>query len=260
MVIDSLPPGVTLVSIKSANPGMTGEARIVGNQIIWTFQRSLAAGEEVAFEIVVRVTADVPDGAILANLATISDDGRYGTDATHATDNSAMDVDAVAALPPVEPFFYAYDVFHDFGNEARDLRKGLLFPEAPPTFERAPLLPLMPIYSGEADPGATLVVSVFNVRGEPIGSQTVVVDAGGNWMATSRARRSTTSRAMCRSPKSPRPTAFPTEPGTTCALTFRPRSIPAISSPKRWAATCSTAAPRRSSAASAWRTRCNSAW
>ena len=29
---------------------------------------------------------------------------------------------------------------------------------------------------------ATLVVSVFDVRGEPVGSQTVIVDAGGNWM------------------------------------------------------------------------------
>ena len=184
VVIDSLPPGVTLVSVTSGNPGMTGEARIVGNQIIWSFQRPLAAGEEVAFEIVVRVNADVADGTILANLANIQDDGRYGADAFNRGDNAAMDSDSVSVLPPAEPFRYACDVFHDFGNEARDLPKGLLFPEAPPTFERMPLLPLMPIYSGEADPGATLVVSVFNVRGEPIGSQTVVVDAGGNWMAT----------------------------------------------------------------------------
>ncbi len=184
VVIDSLPPGVILVSVKSGNPGMSGEPVIVGNQIIWTFQRALAVGEEVAFEIVARVSDSVPDGAILTNLASISDDGRYGADAISVADNASMDLDAVWAPPPVEPFRYAYDVFHDFGNDERDLRKCLLFPEAPRTFERAPLLPLMPIYSGEADPGATLVVSVFNVRGEPIGSQTVVVDAGGNWMAT----------------------------------------------------------------------------
>jgi hypothetical protein len=40
------------------------------------------------------------------------------------------------------------------------------------------------MYSGEADPGATLVVSLFNAKGENIGSQTVVVDAGGNWLAS----------------------------------------------------------------------------
>jgi hypothetical protein len=47
----------------------------------------------------------------------------------------------------------------------------------------APLLPLMPIYSGSADPGATLVISLYNARGEQIGVQTVIADAGGNWLA-----------------------------------------------------------------------------
>ena len=96
-------------------------------------------------------------------------------------DNASMDIDATLAPPKTG---YVWDVFHDFGKEAHDQRAGLLFPEEPRAFERAPLLPLMPIYSGEADPGATLVVCVFNVRGEPIGTQTIVADAGGNWLAT----------------------------------------------------------------------------
>lgn len=49
---------------------------------------------------------------------------------------------------------------------------------------RPALLPLAPIYSGEADPGSTLVLVVYNANGDQIGEQTVVVDTGGNWMAT----------------------------------------------------------------------------
>jgi len=63
-------------------------------------------------------------------------------------------------------------------------------PRAVPGF-RAParrILPPMerffqPLYSGTAEPGATLAVDLYNAQGERIGSQTVVTDVGGNWMA-----------------------------------------------------------------------------
>ena len=181
VVVNTLPPGVTLVSMTSANPGLTGEAQVVGNQIVWTFTRALAPGEKVAFQIVVRVNADMADRTILPNLATIMDDGRYGPDAVNPNDNTALDTDIVLAATP---FIYAYDSFHQFTIGGIDLRAAMPVPDAPRVFERAPLLPLMPIYSGEADPGATLVVTVYNARGASIGTQTVVVDAGGNWMAT----------------------------------------------------------------------------
>jgi len=49
---------------------------------------------------------------------------------------------------------------------------------------RSPLLPLAPIYSGKADPGSTLVITMIGSLGQVVGEQTVVVDAGGNWLAT----------------------------------------------------------------------------
>jgi hypothetical protein len=49
---------------------------------------------------------------------------------------------------------------------------------------REPILPLAPIYSGEADPGSTLVIELYNANGDRVGEQTVVVDAGGNWLAS----------------------------------------------------------------------------
>jgi hypothetical protein len=45
------------------------------------------------------------------------------------------------------------------------------------------MLPLAPIYSGSANPGATLVLDLYNANGIHLGSTTVVADSGGNWLA-----------------------------------------------------------------------------
>ncbi len=39
------------------------------------------------------------------------------------------------------------------------------------------------LYSGTAEPGSTLEVSVYGVGGELLGANSVIVDAGGNWQA-----------------------------------------------------------------------------
>jgi uncharacterized repeat protein (TIGR01451 family) len=77
---------------------------------------------------------------------------------------------------------YAYDAFNNFASvrSAGTFESGLKSPDV----YRAPLLPLAPVYSGEADPGSTLVLTLYNTKGEIIGTQTVVADAGGNWLAS----------------------------------------------------------------------------
>ncbi len=40
-----------------------------------------------------------------------------------------------------------------------------------------------PLYSGTAEPGATLSVEIYDAQGNLIGSKAAVVDAGGNWLA-----------------------------------------------------------------------------
>jgi len=40
-----------------------------------------------------------------------------------------------------------------------------------------------PLFSGTGEPGAMIRVDLYDVRNDPIGSATVPVDAGGNWMA-----------------------------------------------------------------------------
>jgi hypothetical protein len=82
----------------------------------------------------------------------------------------------------VTPFTFSFDSFNNFGAPARPPGSDLTGQGI--DVYRAPLLPLAPIYSGEADPGSTLVITMYNANGENIGTQSVVADAGGNWMVS----------------------------------------------------------------------------
>jgi hypothetical protein len=79
---------------------------------------------------------------------------------------------------------FSFDSFNNFARAEID-QPGVIGDHTvgSPDIYRQPILPLAPIYSGEADPGSTLVLTLHNTKGEIIGTQTVVVDAGGNWMA-----------------------------------------------------------------------------
>jgi hypothetical protein len=89
--------------------------------------------------------------------------------------------------PAPAPFVFAFDTFHNFSSGESPashpffpaLAKGL----QPIDVFGPALLPLAPIYAGEADPGSTLVIEIYNANGVRIASQTVLADAGGNWLA-----------------------------------------------------------------------------
>ena len=178
VISDTLPPGLRLVS--ASNGGQLTDGRVVWNL------GDLAPG--ATFQLSVRVVVEsAASGKNVINTVTIAD--RFGSpeDLTPA-DNSATDSTRIA------PFdLFAYDTFHNFGSRAH--RPGSLPLLGPIDVSREALLPLAPVYSGEADPGATLVVSLYNAKGEEIGSQTVMADAGGNWLTafTSSTMRDTPS-------------------------------------------------------------------
>jgi|GEM_PF-711832 len=67
--------------------------------------------------------------------------------------------------------------FHSPSEEQRYVGVG------PIDVYRPAVLPLMPVYSGTSNPGATMVIDLYNANGEKVGSQTVTADAGGNWLA-----------------------------------------------------------------------------
>ena len=81
-----------------------------------------------------------------------------------------------------EPFVFAFDSFNNFANSNSDRNEVSPWISSIDIWGPA-MLPLAPIYSGAANPGATLVIDLYNANGVHIGSQTVIADAGGNWLA-----------------------------------------------------------------------------
>jgi hypothetical protein len=47
-----------------------------------------------------------------------------------------------------------------------------------------PPLPVSPVYTGMAEPGTTLFLSLFDSQGNQVGFQTVMADTAGNWLAS----------------------------------------------------------------------------
>jgi hypothetical protein len=82
---------------------------------------------------------------------------------------------------------YFYNVFENFlpyqADPEDEERLSYLLTPPDPAEGILPILPVVPIYSGHAEPGSTIVVEIKNVHGATIGTETVVADAGGNWMA-----------------------------------------------------------------------------
>jgi hypothetical protein len=146
----------------------------VGAQVLWNLG-DLAPG--ATFQLTVTVLAEAPAGGKVAlNRVTITDRFGGGADPT-PLNNAATDARNIAVAHA-----FAFDGFNNFASHGR--RGGPLPLIGTTDIFREALLPLAPMYSGEADPGATLVVSLYNAKGENIGAQTVVVDAGGNWLAS----------------------------------------------------------------------------
>ena len=167
VISDALPPGLTFVSADSGG-------HLEGGRVVWNIA-SLQPGETFTFQVIVKVTS-VPGGGAsgtVTNTATISDNVQTFEDPTPDNNRSSVTAAIQAA--------FAFDGFRNFAAAAADSAwPGLSSSDV----TREALLPLAPIYSGEADPGSTLVIALHNAKGENIGSQTVVVDAGGNWLAS----------------------------------------------------------------------------
>jgi hypothetical protein len=83
--------------------------------------------------------------------------------------------------PPVEPAGLVIDAFfmhRQFGEEQFPFDRWLeiSYPMPP--------LPVSPIYTGLAEPGTTLVLTIYDSAGNQIGNQTIMADTAGNWLAS----------------------------------------------------------------------------
>jgi hypothetical protein len=71
---------------------------------------------------------------------------------------------------------YQYTEGEDGGTDE------MYFGAALPEYERLPKR-FQPLYTGTAQPGATLAIDILGPGGEVLGSTSTMVDAGGNWVA-----------------------------------------------------------------------------
>ena len=184
------------VTTTAADCGPTLEVSFDGGAT-WTVTASatIAAGNTT-----VLVRTPIADDALVESTESFSLTATVTAGPTRNTASKGtgtiVDNDSAPPVPPADPppfippsagFVFGYDSFSDFSNtesESERMPMAIQFAVRSIDMDRPALLPLAPIYSGEADPGATLVVDIYNAKGEHIGSQTVVADSGGNWLAT----------------------------------------------------------------------------
>ncbi|HEV7403125.1 MAG TPA: SdrD B-like domain-containing protein [Chthoniobacteraceae bacterium] len=187
-VTDLLPPGLRFVSASRGG-------RLVNGQVVWKLG-DLQPGD--SFQVTVSVVVEeAAAGKNAHNTAKIDD--RFGSfeDRTPRNNRSSDDTSIPALPPPVTPppvprvgqqlFYDLFNSGHNVNFRSFDRHDNSdLFARPASVLDvwRDPVLPLAPIYSGEADPGSTLVIELYNANGDRIGEQTVVVDAGGNWLVT----------------------------------------------------------------------------
>jgi hypothetical protein len=88
--------------------------------------------------------------------------------------------------PPeiVDPGFIYDPLFQSYveGGERRDVDEFIEMRPEKSVFQE-PLLPVSPIYTGHAEPGTTLRINLTDAQGNFVGTQLVMADTGGNWLA-----------------------------------------------------------------------------
>ncbi len=185
---DTLPKGLDFQGISTSASGgavITLAATADANGKL-SGQFDIPVGGKITITYTVKVNVKPGSGTSLVNGADVTWTSLPGESPVerHAGDSlyggGGLHDSEVRDLVRVTPIQFAFDSFNnfaapprlgaaDFGTQGIDVW-------------RQPLLPLAPIYSGAADPGSTLVLTLYNANGENIGSQSVIVDAGGNWM------------------------------------------------------------------------------
>ncbi len=187
---DSLPKGLDLQGISTSASGGAVITRAAAQDANGNLggQFDIPVGGKITITYTVKVNVKPALGVSLVNAADVtwtslpgdsqferhSGDSLYGGGGLH--DYEARD------RVIITPSLFAFDTFNNFSITGQ--AAALDMPGNGIDVYRGPLLPLAPIYSGEADPGSTLVLTLYNANGENIGTQSVVVDSGGNWMVS----------------------------------------------------------------------------
>ncbi|MGF1677722.1 MAG: beta strand repeat-containing protein [Candidatus Methylacidiphilales bacterium] len=177
-VEDFLPAGVEYVSSTGgANQGLYDPGT---HTVKWTFADPFigANNQTEVLTVEVKVKSDFRLGD-LVNKVEVKNDGTNGPEISLSNNESSFSIRVLGFGFDSSNNFHTFRLFSAF-----DLDDDDFYRLRPIDNYRDPMLTLAPIYSGEAEPGSTLVIILYNAKGEVIGRQTVVVDTGGNWMAS----------------------------------------------------------------------------
>lgn len=165
----SLPGGLTFVGAQlGANPSV-GDYSVDGQEVK-VFAGDLNPGDQFDVVITVRV---ISGGESLINNASISS----AFSDVFLLDNETIDTDNLSpGLTGGGEIFQGFRFLDSFAQQPQEEEEN----------EMLPILTLMPVYSGTADPGTVLRIRIMGDTGAPLnnGDQTIVADAGGNWLAT----------------------------------------------------------------------------
>jgi uncharacterized repeat protein (TIGR01451 family)/fimbrial isopeptide formation D2 family protein len=177
VIIDTLPNFIDFVSA-SGNFVYDQEARTV----TWT---SAGNPELVVIEgrgrqsVTFTITVTLPINRLiigeLSNTVRVFDDGTNGPDLNPSNNRAEARTGVLGFL---------FDRNNNFSIHPKFEIDDEWWYARPIDVYSMPILSLAPVYSGEAEPGSTLVIRLFNANGQEIGTQSVIVDAGGNWLAT----------------------------------------------------------------------------
>jgi uncharacterized repeat protein (TIGR01451 family) len=181
-ISDKLPAGVRFVSA-------TGGARVSGGTVVWSVDQ-LEPGQSVEFQVTLAVADNVKADALVNTVGI-----------THALGNPdrALANNSASASVPLKKI--AYDTFQNWLFQPRQTAAPERLaeqtperrmmggdqprqPESWPAVWPLPLTTVTPAFSGTAEPGASVSLLIYNDNGAIVGSQSVVADAGGNWMAS----------------------------------------------------------------------------
>jgi uncharacterized repeat protein (TIGR01451 family) len=175
-VVDTLPADLQFVSASAggvydgANRTITWD-NLEGGVIAGTVRG--AGLDTITLTVTALAPSSVTSVTTVVNTVVVTDDGANGAD-ENPLNNNARDEDIIR--PPF--------VFDSIRNQAETDDGGSGFFRRPEDLEfTLPPLPISPLYSGSTEPGTTLHIRLFDAEGREIGTQTVVADVGGNWVA-----------------------------------------------------------------------------
>lgn len=141
--------------------------------VTWDIANFPAGGFAIELTVQALVNENTPPETVLINTVSVEDeiiqneDGSIcGGEDPNLEDNFDSDTTTVIAN------LFGFSIFDNPLLEIEDEQRLI-----------NPILPIAPLYTGTAVPGSTLVVEIVNSKGVVIGSQTIVADEGGNWLA-----------------------------------------------------------------------------